>query len=281
MNDCIQYNIPIDVRCIVMQYFKEFPELKSKDIRCFKIVILIMIFLVIVICVYDNRNNIMAEGEHYEDKLPIYSVETNEKVVSITFDAAWGDEDLDEILMILESHNCKAAFFVTGDWAKRYPDAIKKINEGGHELGNHGANHKHMPNLSQSQMVEEIEGCHDIIKSLTGTDMVLFRAPYGDYNERVVQAAKSKGYSTIQWDVDSLDWKDYGVQPIIDRVCNHKDLRNGSIILLHNGSKYTAQALDDLLTELENKGYRFAPLSEMIYTDDYSIDHTGRQFKNN
>lgn len=74
-----------------MQYFKEFPELKSKDIRCFKIVILIMIFLAIVICVYDNRYNAVAEGEHYEDKLPIYSVETNEKVVSITFDAAWGN----------------------------------------------------------------------------------------------------------------------------------------------------------------------------------------------
>ena len=128
-------------------------------------------------------------------------------------------------------------------------------------------------------MISEIEGCHTIIKSMTGIDMTLFRAPYGDYNESVILAAKSEGYNTVQWDVDSLDWKDYGVDAIVDKVCNHKDLKNGSIILLHNGSKYTALALDELLKELEEKGYSFAPLSELIYTEDYSIDHTGRQFK--
>ena len=239
-----------------------------------------MLFIALVICIYDDEYNVMAVvGEHYENSLPIYSVETEEKVVSITFDAAWGDEDLDEILRILENHNCKAAFFVTGDWAGRYPDAIDRICKNGHELGNHGANHKHMPNLSKQDMIEEIEGCHNIVKSLTGVEMVLFRAPYGDYNESVILAAKSLGYSTIQWNVDSLDWKDYGVRSIIDKVCNHRDLKNGSIILLHNGSKYTALALDELLTRLEEKGYTFMPLSEMIFKDNYTIDHTGRQFK--
>lgn len=267
-------------RYIIMQYFEEFPELKAKEIRYFKIVIFIMIVLTVVICIYDHSSDVIAVvGEHYEDSLPIYSVDTEEKVVSITFDAAWGDEDLDEILGILDAHNCKAAFFVTGDWASRYPDAIEKIHKYGHDIGNHGANHKHMTSLSQSEMLEEIEGCHNIVKSITGVDMTLFRAPYGDYNESVILAAKSEGYSTVQWDVDSLDWKDYGVDAIIDRVCNHKELKNGSIILLHNGSKYTAQALDELLTKLENEGYTFAPLSKLIYTEDYSIDHTGRQFK--
>ena len=212
--------------------------------------------------------------------LPIYSVETDAKVVSITFDAAWGDEDLDDILNILDAHNCKATFFVTGDWATRYPEAIKKIYNHGHDIGNHGANHKHMPTLSREEMLREIEGCHEIIKTLTGDDMMLFRAPYGDYNASVVLAAKAKNYYTIQWDVDSLDWKDYGVESIIDKVCNHKDLSNGSIILLHNGATYTRDALDRLLTELENKGYSFVKTSELIYKDNYTIDHTGRQFKN-
>lgn len=257
-----------------------FPELEKNNIRILKIIIIIMLALAIGVCLFDNRNAVMTlAGEHYEDTLPIYSVETDEKVVAITFDAAWGDEDLDDILAILEKHNCKAAFFVTGDWATRYPEAIQKIWKSGHDLGNHGANHKHMTQLSREEMLSEIEGCHTIIKTMTGMDMKLFRAPYGDYNERVILAARAEDYYTIQWDVDSLDWKDYGVESIIDKVCNHKSLQNGSIILLHNGSKYTRDALDRLLTGLEDQGYTFVPVSELIYTENYSIDHAGRQYQ--
>lgn len=257
-----------------------FPELEKNNIRILKIIIIIMLALAIGVCLFDNRNAVMTlAGEHYEDTLPIYSVETDEKVVAITFDAAWGDEDLDDILAILEKHNCKATFFVTGDWATRYPEAIQKIWKSGHDLGNHGANHKHMTQLSREEMLSEIEGCHTIIKTMTGMDMKLFRAPYGDYNERVILAARAEDYYTIQWDVDSLDWKDYGVESIIDKVCNHKSLQNGSIILLHNGSKYTRDALDRLLTGLEDQGYTFVPVSELIYTENYSIDHAGRQYQ--
>lgn len=263
-----------------MPFLKSFPELRKKEINIFKLIIAALIALTIGICINDNRNRVLAlVGENYADSLPIYSVDTDDKVVSVTFDAAWGDEDLDDILKILEEHNCKATFFVTGDWATRYPDAIKKIHQSGHDLGNHGANHKHMTQLSREEMLAEIEGCHTIIKTMTGADMTLFRAPYGDYSESVVLAAKSMDYYTIQWDVDSLDWKDYGVESIIKTVCEHKDLRNGSILLLHNGSKYTCQALDRLLTGLEEKGYSFVPVSELIYTEDFRIDHTGRQYK--
>ncbi|MBE5943414.1 MAG: polysaccharide deacetylase family protein [Lachnospiraceae bacterium] len=239
-----------------------------------------MLVFTIVMCVGDNADKLMATmGEHYEETLPIYSVETDEKVVSITFDAAWGVEDLDAILCILEEHDCKATFFVTGEWATKYPEEIKKIYQGGHDIGNHGATHKHMPTISREEMISEIEGCHNIVKSIIGVDMDLFRPPYGDYNESVVMTAKAQGYYSIQWDVDSLDWKDYGVDAIINTVCNHKALKNGSIILLHNGSTYTAEALDELLTNLESKGYEFLPVSELIYRDGYTIDHTGRQKK--
>lgn len=136
-----------------------------------------------------------------------------------------------------------------------------------------------MTQLSRDEMLAEIEGCHTIIKTMTGIDMKLFRAPYGDYDGSVILAAKAKEYYTIQWDVDSLDWKDYGVNSIIDKVCNHKNLNNGSIILLHNGSTYTRDALDGLLTGLEEQGYSFVPVSELIYTEDYSVDHTGRQYQ--
>ena len=252
----------------------------TKYTKYFKYLIAITFTLAVSILVLENKTAVLAFVGVSVNELPIYSVETTEKVVSITFDSAWSTDDLDEILNILKSHNCVATFFVEGNWAENNPEAVKKIHNQGHILGNHGANHKHMTQLSAAQMFAEIQGCHDIIKKLIGIDMSLFRAPYGDYNETVVAKAKELGYSTIQWDVDSLDWKDYGVESIVDTVCNHKNLKNGSIILLHNGTKYTAEALDKMLTNLETQGYSFIPLDQLIITVDYEIDHTGRQFKN-
>ncbi len=258
---------------------EELTSLVNTHIKHFKILIAIAFSLAVSILIFENKTAVFAFVGVNANELPIYSVETDEKVVSITFDSAWSIDDLDEILNILKSHNCVATFFVEGNWANNNPDAVKKIVEYGHILGNHGANHKHMSTLSETDMISEIQGCHDIIKNLTGIDMTLFRAPYGDYNETVVAKAKELGYSTIQWDVDSLDWKDYGVDSIIDTVCNHKALKNGSIILLHNGTKYTALALDEMLTNLETLGYSFIPLDKLIISEDYEIDHTGRQSK--
>ncbi len=255
---------------------EKFPTINSKQVKHFKILILFTLVVAMTIFILENKNYVLA-FVNSNSSIPIYSVATDRQVVSITFDAAWGVEDLEQILTILENHNCKATFFVTGEWALKFPDAIKQIVEKGHEVGSHGENHKHMTQLSQSDMIEEINGCHEIIKELTDQDMILFRAPYGDYNETVVETATSLGYYTIQWDVDSLDWKDYGVDNIIDTVCNHESLQNGSIILLHNGSKYTALALDEMLTNLESMGYGFVPVSELIVKDNYEIDHTGRQ----
>ena len=185
--------------------FIKFPKLSNKQVGVLKLLIIVVMFFLIGMYLIENKSAVLAlVGEHYEDSLPIYSVETDEKVVAITFDAAWGDEDLDDVLGILEKHGVKATFFVTGDWATRYPDAIKKIHNNGHDLGNHGANHKQMTALDRTAMIQEIEGCHTIIKTMTGIDMDLFRAPYGDYNESVVLTAKAKNYYTIQWDVDSL-----------------------------------------------------------------------------
>ena len=107
--------------------------------------------------------------------------------------------------------------------------------------------------------------------------MRILVSPYGDYDNAVVKTAKKCGYYTIQWDVDSLDWKDYGVDSIIKTVTQHKALGNGSIILCHNGAKYTAQALDTMITTLKEAGYTFVPLSELIYKDNYYMNHEGRQ----
>ena len=213
-------------------------------------------------------------------QLPIYCVDTAEKKIALTFDAAWGNEDTAQILEILKKHDVRVTFFMTGGWVESYPNDVKAILAAGHDLGNHSENHKNMSQLSDAEKKEELMKVHEKVRTLTGYEMFLFRPPYGDYDNAVVNVAKENGYYTIQWDVDSLDWKDYGVDSIIKTVTQHKHLGNGSIILCHNGAKYTAKALDMLIATLKNEGYTFVPVSELIYKDNYHMDHEGRQIRN-
>ena len=210
-------------------------------------------------------------------KLPIYCVQTDEPKIALTFDAAWGNEDTRQIMEVLKKHDVKVTFFMTGGWVSSYHDDVKYILSEGHDLGNHSENHKNMSQLSDSEREKELMSVHNKVKELTGYEMFLFRPPYGDYNNEVVKNAEKCGYYTIQWDVDSLDWKDYGVDSIIKTVTQHKHLGNGSIILCHNGAKYTAEALDTLITTLKDAGYTFVPLSELIVRENYHMDNEGRQ----
>lgn len=212
-------------------------------------------------------------------ELPIYCVETDEKKVALSFDAAWGNEDTQRILEILAKHNIHVTFFATGGWVESYPDDVKAILDAGHDLGNHSENHKNMSQLSNDEKEREIMKVHDKVKNLTGYEMFLFRPPYGDYDNDVIKTATKCGYYPIQWDVDSLDWKDYGVDSIISTVCTNKHLGNGSIILCHNGAKYTADALDTLITNIKGQGYEIVPVSELIYRDGYHMNAEGRQIK--
>lgn len=216
--------------------------------------------------------------------LPIYSVEyvpatasDSAKYISLSFDAAWGADDTIQILDILDKHNIKVTFFMTGGWVSSYPDMVKEIYARGHDLGNHSENHKQMSKLSVPEQKEEIQKVTDKVKELTGYNMFLFRPPYGDYNSTLITTAYSLNYYPIQWSVDSLDWKDYGIENIIKTVTQNKALGNGAIILMHNGAKYTAQALEQLITELKNQGYQFIPLSELIIRENFHMDETGRQ----
>ena len=225
-------------------------------------------------------SNIRVSNSVNGRELPIYCVETKEPKIALTFDAAWGNEDTQKILKVLKKHDVRVTFFMTGGWVENYPDDVKAILAAGHDLGNHSENHKNMSQLSDAEKKEELMKVHDKVRTLTGYEMFLFRPPYGDYDNAVVNVAKDCGYYTIQWDVDSLDWKDYGVDSIIKTVTEHKHLGNGSIILCHNGAKYTAQALDTLITKLKEKGYTFVPVSELIYRDGYHMNVEGRQIKN-
>lgn len=210
-------------------------------------------------------------------ELPIYCVEKQKPQIALTFDAAWGNEDTAEILRILKEQNVHVTFFMTGGWVESYPEDVKAILAAGHDLGNHSENHKNMSQLTDSQKKEEIMKVHNRVKELTGYEMFLFRAPYGDYDNSVIKTVYNCNYYPIQWDVDSLDWKDYGVNSIIQTVCENPHLGNGTIILCHNGAKYTSTALNDMITKLKEQGYEIVPVSELIYRDHYHMDHEGRQ----
>ena len=212
-------------------------------------------------------------------EMPICSVEIEEKKVALTFDAAWGNEDTARILDILKKHKVQATFFMTGDWVEKYPEEVKAVKEAGHDLANHSASHRSMIGLEKEEQRQEILSVHEKVLELTGEEMRLFRVPYDNYDDEIIRNIQACGYYPIQWSVDSLDWKDYGVKYIVETVLESRELKNGAIILLHNGTKYTAEALDDLLTELEKKGYQMVPVSKLIYKKGFYLDAAGRQLK--
>ncbi|MGN0312713.1 MAG: polysaccharide deacetylase family protein [Lachnospiraceae bacterium] len=253
-------------------------EFAKRRLRC-SLLFWAVAALLIVVAVKFIPGAIRVSHNINGKELPIYSVETSEQKVAISFDAAWGNEDTQRILDILKKHDVHATFFMTGGWVEAYPEDVKALYEAGHELANHSETHPNMSGLSKEQQRKEIETVHGRVKELTGYEMTLFRPPYGDYNSEVVKTTREMGYYPIQWSVDSLDWKDYGTASIIDTVCNHKELKSGAIILCHNGAKYTADALDEVLTRLKEKGFEIVPVGELIYREKYHMDVTGRQFQ--
>lgn len=207
--------------------------------------------------------------------LPIYNVKTDEKKIAISFDAAWGNEETQTLIDILKEYNVKTTFFVVGAWVDKYPESVKALAAAGHEVCNHSDSHPHMPKLSQEEMTRQITDCNEKVKSITGVSPLLFRAPYGDYNNSLVSTVNGLHMYPIQWDVDSLDWKNPTPQQIAERVTSK--VKPGSIVLFHNGAKNTPAALPDVLKTLQSQGYRIVPVSQLIAKDHYTIDSAGMQ----
>ena len=212
-----------------------------------------------------------------QKQLPIYSVKTEEKKIAITINCAWNADDIDKILETLEKQQVKITFFMVGDWIEKNEESAKKIFAAGHELGNHSYNHPHINNLNYDKNIEQIKKCSELIQKITGKPSTLYRGPYGEYNDTVLQAAKDLKHTTIQWSIDSLDYKSLTGEQMWERI--EPKLQNGSIILMHNGTENTANSLNDIITNIKNKGFTIVPVSELIYKDNYTIDNNGEQHK--
>ena len=208
-------------------------------------------------------------------EIPIYSVETDEKKVALTFDAAWGSDKTEKIVNTLKDAGVNGTFFLVGFWIEQNADKVKYINDAGFDIGTHSNTHPKMSTLSDNQIHDELKISMDLISNITGKTVKYFRAPFGDYNDKVITIAGNLGLKTVQWDVDSLDWKGLSATEILSRV--KSSVKNGSIILCHNNSDHILDALPLIIDYLKSNGYKMVKLSELVYEDNYRIDNNGLQ----
>ena len=208
-------------------------------------------------------------------ELPVYCVQQDEKNVALSFDAAWGNEDTQTLIDILDQYGVSTTFFVVGDWVDKYPESVRALAEAGNEVMNHSSSHAHFSALSTDEITADISACNDKIEAITGVRPTLFRCPYGEYDDHVIRAVKSLSMTAVQWDVDSLDWKGIPAGQITRRVLDR--VQPGSIVLFHNAAEHTPEALPAILDALIGEGYRIVPISQILLDGDTFIDSTGRQ----
>ena len=208
-------------------------------------------------------------------QLPIYRVQTEEKRAALSFDAAWGNEDTQTLIDILSAHNVRATFFLVGQWVEKYPESVQALAAAGEEVMNHSETHPHLNALTADGVQQEVNACSDRIEALTGARPTLFRCPYGEYDDHVIAAIRSLGITPVQWDVDSLDWKEISAAEITKRV--KEKAAPGSIVLFHNAGLHTPEALPGIIEYLQREGYTIVPVSELLLPGETTIDHTGRQ----
>ena len=256
---------------------KEFTKRIPDITDALKNVLVIVLCTVIVIgCAVINGVDLCAVyAGKTNRKLPIYRVKRQDKKIAISFDCAWGTDYTDELLRVMKNYDVKCTFFAVEFWTTKHPDYVRKIVADGHEIGTHGATHSHMKKLSATAIDEELKSSSSAISDITGVPVTLFRAPYGEYNDTVISVAEKNGLVTVQWDVDSLDWKNLSAKEIASRVL--KQIKPGSVILCHNNGLHTAEALPMILSAAKNIGYEFVPISKLIYTEKYIIKADGEQ----
>lgn len=252
----------------------KFLVVKKKQIKF--LIILMIISVLLAINMFGKPSAVVYFGQ-VPRLVPIYKVDTDEKKVAITFDSAWGADKTLKILELLKKYNAKATFFLVGFWVDEYPDLVKAIAEQGIEIGTHSNNHPDFVGLSEEQMRLELTTSMEKIEKITNNKVKLFRAPYGSYNNTMLNLAESLDLKTIQWSIDTLDWKGLNGGEMVGRVLNK--LSTGDIILCHNNSDNILDGLELILNRLTAKGYEFVSVGDLILKEDYYIDNLGVQRK--
>lgn len=220
-----------------------------------------LVFAIGVVYVESDNITVFSEGA----PSAVYSVPTERKVIALTFDISWGDKRTEPILQVLEDKGLnKATFFLSSPWSKAHTDIVKKIVDAGYEIGSHGHKHVNYSSLSDEEIEKNIKTAHSILTDVTGKTPTLIRMPNGDFDKRVLSIANNLDYKVIQWDTDSLDWKNPGVDNIINNVLTKA--HPGDIVLMHasDSCKETAAALPVIIDQLRAQGYEFVTVSELL-----------------
>lgn len=252
-----------------------FCVIKSRTIKIF----FVMLAVVILLCISFEGGACAQVWFGSSSRLvPIYRVDTQEKQVAISFDAAWGADKTQEIIDILKEYDASATFFLVGFWIDKYPEMVKAIDEAGLEIGTHSNTHPDMVKLDKTTIKNELTTSMEKITEITGKEVKVFRPPYGSYNNDLLNVCSSLGLSAVQWDVDTLDWKGLSASEVTSRVMNH--VQNGSIILMHNNADHITESLRLTLDWLTMKGYKVTSVGELIYSENFTIDSNGVQHKN-
>lgn len=242
---------------------------------CISIITVVLLFCVANMMLEGHGKEVVTVSSEITKLLPVYRVNTQEKKVALTLNCAWNDSDITSILDTLKQQNCKVTFFMVGEWVKKYPEAAKKIKEAGHEIASHSNTHPHVTQMTYEQNLQEIEESIKTIEDTTGAIAKLYRAPYGEYNNTVIQAANDKGLIPIQWSLDTLDYTNLTGTQMWERIKGK--LSNGDIILMHNGTTHTADSLQMILQNIKKEGYEIVPVSNLVYHENYTIDINGVQ----
>lgn len=235
----------------------------------------LFVILAVLLIFWTVNSPVLVGVSASQRQLPVYSVQRDDKVVAISFDAAWGNEDTQALIDILNKYRVHATFFVVGDWVEKYPESVKALSDAGNEVMNHSSHHDHFSQLTAEAIKNDITACNQKIEAITGVSPSLFRCPYGEYDDHVIRAIRDLGMEPIQWDVDSLDWKGIPADEITQRVI--RKIRPGSIVLFHNAAEHTPEALPDILEALIANGYTIVPISGILLDGETYIDSTGMQ----
>lgn len=245
--------------------------------RTIKIVIAMLIVVILLTVSFGGVQLAEVFFGYSTRKVPVYCVDTQNKQVAISFDAAWGADKTDGILEILKEYNVSATFFLVGFWVDEYEEEVKKISDAGIEIGTHSESHPDMAKLDAETIKTELTTSIEKIEKITNKKVELFRAPFGSYNNTLLEQAENMGLITIQWDVDTLDWKGLSAQDMCSRVLDK--VKNGSIILMHNNSDNILDGLRMILDRLTMQGYEITSVGELVYKDNFEIDRNGVQHK--
>lgn len=243
------------------------------------VVILVSLIIYNFLGVHTNVLANVTSNTIDEGLLPIFGVSSSDMKIALTFDCAWENSDTMLLIDILDKYDVKATFFATGDWCERYPDDVLMLFQNGHAIENHSYNHPHVQSIAKDKLISDTLACDDIIESITGVRPTLYRSPYGEFSDSMLSVFETHlPHKVIQWTADSRDWQ--GRQPHDMAHTIISNTQSGGILLFHNDTINTPQALEIILPALQDDGFQFVLVKDLILWDDYSINHQGLQVHN-